>query len=170
MADTLSSEIKASCGWILRESLDLSTVVDSARLEYSRALADGAGTDQAAIIWHDQRGIAAGGTDDLDLSGGLSNTIFGTPVVATFSCIKAILIVNTAVVTGCSLQVGGGPNAFTPPFVGSGTALVEVGPDSPLLLANKKDGWIVTAGTGDILRIHNPSLLPIAYKIAILGS
>lgn len=169
MADTLAAEIKVACSWILREALDLSTVVDSARLEYSRTLADGTGTDQASIVWHDQRTIAAGGNDDLDLAGGLTNTIFGTPVVAAFSKIKAIVIVNTNTSSGNLLRVGGGPNPFTPPFVGGGAAQVEIGADSALLLANKKDGWNVTAGTGDILRIHNPSGVSITYKIAILG-
>lgn len=169
MADTLSSEIKVSCGWILREALDLSTVVDSARLEYSRALADGSGADLASIVWHDQRSLAASGNDDLDLAGGLSNTIFGTAVVASFTKIKAILIVNMSTSSGNSLRVGGASNPFTPPFAGSSTAQVEIGADSALLLSSKKDGWNVTAGSGDILRVSNPSLVTIVYKIAILG-
>lgn len=169
MADTLSSEIKVSCGWILREALDLSTVVDSARLEYSRALGDGGGADQASIVWHDQRTLAPGANDDLDLAGGLSNTIFGTAVVASFTKIKAIFIVNTSTSAGDRLRVGGGTNPFTPPFVGSGTAQVEIGADSALLLSSKKDGWNVTPGTGDILRVHNPGSGPINYRIVVLG-
>lgn len=170
MPDTLSSEIKASCGWILREALELSNVVDSGRMEFSRTLADGTGLDQAAVVWHDHRTLAAGANDDLDLAGGLSNTIFGTPVVASFSKIKAIMIVNTATASAGLLRVGGGSNPFTPPFVGSGSAQVEIGADSALLLSNKKDGWTVTPGTGDILRIQNPSAVSITYQIAILGS
>lgn len=169
MADTLSSEIKVSCSWILKEALDLSTVVDSARLDYSRALGDGGGADQASIVWHDQRTINGGANDDLDLAGGLSNTIFGTAVAATFTRIKAIVVVNTSVVAGDKLRVGGGPNPFTVPFAGSSSAQVEVGPDSALLLSSKKDGWNVTAGTGDILRVNNPGTLAIVYRIVILG-
>ena len=77
----------------------------------------------------------------------LKGAIFGTAVVASFSKIKAILIVNTSTSSGNLLRVGGGSNPFTPPFVGSGTAQVEIGADSALLLSNKKDGWNVTAGT-----------------------
>jgi hypothetical protein len=169
MADTLSAEIKVSCSWILKEALDLSTVVDSARLEYTRAVSDGAGADQASVVWHDQRAIAGGGNDDLDLAGGLSNTIFGTAVAAVFSRIKAIVIVNASIVAGDKLRVGGGSNPFTPPFAGSGTAQVEVGADSALVLSSKKDGWVVTAGSGDILRIHNPGPTAVTYRIVILG-
>jgi hypothetical protein len=38
------------------------------------------------------------------------------------------------------------------------------------LLSNKKDGWTVTAGTGDILRIRNPGANPITYQVAIVGT
>ena len=169
MADTLSSEIKVSCSWILKEALDLSTVVDSARLDYSRALGDGGGADQASVVWHDQRTIAPGANDDLDLAGGLFNTIFGTAVGASFTVIKAIAVINTSISAGDKLRVGGGSNPFTPPFAGSGSAPVEVGADSALLLSSKKDGWNVTAGTGDILRINNPGSASITYRIVILG-
>lgn len=169
MPDTLSSEIKVSCSWMWKEALDLSTVIDSARLEYSRALSDGAGADQASVVWHDQRSIAAGANDDLDLAGGLSNTLFGTAVTVSFTKIKAILIINTSIVDGDKLRVGGGANPFTGPFAGSGSAQVELGADSALLLSSKKDGWNVTAGSGDIVRVSNPGVTAITYRIVVLG-
>lgn len=170
MADTLSSEIKVSCGWILREALDLSTVVDSARVEYARAMADGAGADLASQVWHDLRAIGAGANDDLDLAGGLSTTIFGSPIAVSFSKIKSLLVINLSTQAGDRLRVGGsGANAFASPFGGSASAQVEVGADSALLLSSKKDGWTVTPGSGDVLRIHNPGTLSVNYKIVLLG-
>lgn len=170
MANTLSSEIKVSCGWIQKEALELSTVVDSARLELVRSLAYGGGADQASVVWHDERTVAGGGNDDLDLAGGLTNSIFGSSVATSFARVRAILIVNTADSPGGVLRVGGGSNPFATPFAGGGGSQVEVGADSALLLSNKKDGWTVTPGTGDILRIHNPGATPIAYRIVILGN
>lgn len=51
MADTLSCQFKASIHWYFQESLDLAFVLDAAKLEYDRSLADGTGVDQADKVW-----------------------------------------------------------------------------------------------------------------------
>lgn len=172
MADTLSTDVKVSLAWLFQDELDLSTVADTARLEYSRSLADGTGADQADKVWHDQRIVAAASDDDLDLTN-LTSSIFGSTVTINFAKVKAILLVNTSTTSGDELRVGGagaGGNAFGAPFNGDQDAVVEAGADSALLLSNKTDGWTVTAGTGDILRINNPTGNAITYQIAIIGT
>lgn len=169
MADTLAVDISAKAQWLFSDALDLSTVADASQVSYARSLSDGTGADQADKIWHDSRTLAAGGNDDLDLTA-LAQTIFGSAISISFSKVKALLVVNTSTTTGDQLRVGGAAaNAFSAPFNGVSASLVLVGPDSPLLLANKKDGWTVTAGTGDILRIHNPTANAITYRIVIVG-
>ncbi len=171
MADSLSVDLKASMAWLLAESLDLSTVNDNATLEYSVSIVDGTAADKADLLWHDELVISAVSNDDLDLTA-LTNTIFGSTVTINFTKVRAILLVNTSTTAGDFLNVGGAGagSAFDTPFAGDADAKVQVGADSALLLANKKDGWAVTGGTGDILRVHNPGGNSVTYRIAIIGT
>lgn len=170
MADTLTHTIRASINWTFREALDLSNVNDAATLEYSKDCADGTSADQCDKIWHDQRVITTGANDDLDLTA-LTNSIFGSTVTINFVKVKSILIVNTSTTAGDELKLDSSvTNGFLGPFNGSNTSKIEIGPDSACLLSSKKDGWAVTAGTGDILRINNPNAGSVTYKIVIVGT
>jgi hypothetical protein len=170
MADTLAVDIKASLVWLFQETIDLAVVSDSSQLQYVRSLTDGTAADQADKLWHDQRTVAAGANDDLDLTA-LVNTIFGSTVTMHLAKVKALLIVNLSTAAGDELRLDSSvANAFTAPFNGSATSQVEIGADSALLLSNKKDGWTVTAATGDILRVRNPGPNAITYQIALVGT
>jgi hypothetical protein len=170
MPDTLSLEIKASVNWLFEETLDLSTLTDSSKLEYSQALADGTGSNQADKIWHDTRTLAASANDDLDLTA-LTQTVHGSTVTISFARLKAIFIYNTATTAGEDLvldsSVTGG---ILTPFNGSSASKLEVAAASPLLLANQGEGWAVTASTADILRITNDGVGSIDYKIVLVGT
>ena len=91
MADTLTSQIKASINWLFQESLDLATVADDAKLEYDKSFADGTAADQADKVWHDSRTLGVGANDDLDLNA-LANTIFGSSVTINFAKVKDSLL------------------------------------------------------------------------------
>lgn len=170
MSDTLAIDVKASLAWLLSESLPLSTVIDNAALEYDESLADGTGADQADVLWHDERSLAASSNDDLDLTN-LAMAVFGGSAAVDFAKVKAILLVNTSTTSGDVLRVGGaGAAAFSAPFANDDDAVVEVGPDSPLLLVNKKDGWSVTPSTAHVLRISNPGANAITYRMVIVGT
>ncbi|MBI1899747.1 MAG: hypothetical protein HYS13_01375 [Planctomycetia bacterium] len=171
MADTLSVDLKASLSWLFSEGLALSTLNDQAALEFAAAIADGVGDSQADKLWHDSRSVGASASDDLDLTA-LVSTIFGSSVTINFAKVKAILIVNLSTTAGQVLRVGGAGagQAFAAPFASDAAGKVEVGPNSCLLLSHQKDGWTVTPGTGDILRVNNPNLAAVTYKIAIVGT
>ncbi len=171
MATSLSVDIKASLTWLQADALDLSTISDNAKLEFDKSTANGTGADQADLLWHDQRAVAAASNDDLDLTA-LASTIFGSAVTVNMAKVRGLLILNTSTTSGEVLRVGGAGagSALASPFNGDVDAVVEVGPDSCLMLSNKKDGWAVTAGTGDILRIANPNAASVTYQIAIVGT
>jgi len=169
MSDTLSSEIKASLGWLFQDSLNLGTVVDSSLLEYRQLLADGMLADQADKIWHDARTLPAGASEDLVLSA-LPLSLFGDSVVIALANVRAILLINTATTAGEDLVVGGATSReWRGPLVASGDRLI-VPADSCLLVVNKKSGWPVVAGLSDKLRVSNSGSGDITYKIAILGT
>lgn len=171
MADTLSIDLRAALTWLFSEELPLSTLHDQAALEFNATLADGTGDSQADKLWHAQRSVAAATNDDLDLTA-LVTTLFGSNVTINFAKVKAILLLNTSTTAGHKLHVGGAGvgTAFAAPFNGSATSVIEVGANGCLFLCNHKSGWTVVPGTGDILRISNPNLAAVTYKIVIAGT
>lgn len=169
MADTLTSELRASLAWQFQDVVNLSTVTDSSLFDYRRTLADGTGADHADKVWHDQRTLAAGINEDLLLSA-LPVALFGNTLNIALVRVKAILLVNTATIDGEKLVLGGATShEWLGPFAAFGNKLV-VPADSCLLLVNKKSGWNVTAGAADKLRVANSGTGSITYKVAILGT
>lgn len=169
MADTLTSELRASLTWQFQDMVNVSTVTDSSLLDFRHTLADGTASNQADKVWHDQRTLSVGANEDLLLSA-LPVTLFGNSLSIALVRVKAILLVNTSTIDGEKLTLGGAPShEWLGPFGASGNKLV-VPADSCLLLVNKKSGWNVTAGTADKFRIANSGTGNITYKIAILGT
>ena len=127
---TLASEIKVSIQWLFQEPLALTTVGDASQLAYDDALASGTAADEADRIWSDQRTLAAGANDDLDLTA-LTHSLFGSTVTIDFARVKAILIVHTSTTSGEKLSLDSSvTNGFTGPFAGSATSQLEIGADS----------------------------------------
>lgn len=166
---TLASEIKASIQWLFQEPLALTTVGDASQLAYDEALASGTAADQADRLWSDERTVASGANDDLDLTA-LAHSIFGSSVSINFARVKAILIIHTSTTAGEKLNLDSSvTNGFTGPFAGSATSKLEIGADSASLVASKKDGW-ATASNNKVLRIHNAGALSATYQIVVLGT
>jgi hypothetical protein len=168
MTATLSSEIKASLAWLLQDAQGLTTVADASRLDYAATLDDGSAAGQANGLWHDLRTLAASANDDLVLSG-LAQTLFGSAITVGFASIKGMLIVNTAVAGGEDLIVGAAAShPWGSPF-GATTHQVRVPAGAALLLVNTTNGWAVTSGSADVLRVTNAGSGSIDYKIALVG-
>ncbi len=166
---TLASEIRVSMQWLFQEPLALTTVGDASQLAYDETLASGTAADQADRIWSDQRTLAAGADDDLDLTA-LTQSLFGSTVTIDFARVKAILIVHTSTTAGEKLSLDSSvTNGFTGPFAGSATSKLEIGADSAALLASKKDGW-ATASGNKVLRIHNGGSATAIYNVVVLGT
>ena len=147
-------------------TLDLGTVNATLRKLVSDTLASGTGADQADLMWTDQRTVANGANDDIDLAGTLPNAIGGNAVFAT---IKAILI-YAASANGDEIVVGNHATAaFVGPF-GAATHTVKVEPDGVFFWWVPGTGYAVTATTADILRINNPGAGSATYDIVVVGT
>lgn len=171
MADTLSASIGAGVSWLYADTLDLSTVSDNANLEYEFDFADGTGNNQADKVFHDERTVAASDEDDLDLAGGLSQTIFGSSVTYTFAKIKAILIRNMNTTSGDDINLDSSvTNSILTLFSSSATSKIPIPANGVLLMTNPIGGWAVTASTADILRIANGGSNSVTYRIVIVGT
>jgi hypothetical protein len=168
----LSTTLKVSVDARATKPLDLTTAEDALNEDYKTVLADGTGDDQADLVWHDRRTIAASSNDDLDLAGVLSDA-FGDTV--SFARIKGIFIRNRSdqqgTPTEAQIQVGGGSNVFAS-WLGASGDIVKIDAGGMFLLTNPTaTAYAVTAGTGDILRVtNNDGSDQAEYDIIVIGA
>ncbi len=111
------------------------------------------------------RTLSASATEDLDLSGVLTDA-FG----ATFTATEVMAIVVEAASGNTNNVVIGGASAnhFVGPF-GAAAHTLAVKPGQYLALIDNQ-GWAVTAGTGDLLKVANSSSgTPVTYTITVIG-
>jgi hypothetical protein len=151
-----------------KNPLKLSTTLDGIQRNLSYSFTDGAGANQMDAIWSDERTIAASGTDDLDLAGGLTDA-FGA--VITFARVKFIYLEADATNSNNVLIGGAAANQFLN-WLQSPTDKVLLTPGGmQLVISNTAAGYAVVAGTGDILRVANGAGgSTVKYRIILGGS
>jgi len=125
------------------------------------------GTDELTTVWHDQRTLAASATEDLDLSGSLTDT-FGNSVALT--SVRMLIVKADDGNTNDVLVGGAAANQFIN-WVSNSSDVVVVKPGGILLLfAPTASGYAVTAGTGDLLKIANSAgTTGVTYDIYVGG-
>jgi hypothetical protein len=167
MATELTSAgVKVTATSSFANALDLSTITDTLRLPVVHSFTDGTGAGKAEITWHDQRTLAAEGTDNLDLAGGVSHA-FGT---ATFTKVKALVIQNTTTTTGLVLHVGGAASNPISTLTGATNDVIVVGAGGTLVLTAPTDGYVITGGSADVLKVYNPHAeTAVTYDIVVIG-
>lgn len=165
MSQNIAGSIKCQVNHTYNNVLDLSTVADTLAKVYTDAFTDGTGANKAQIVFHDKRSLLTTTTEEIDLAGVLVNA-FG---VATFTKVKAILINVNTVTAGYRLMIGGAAaNAFET-WVGAAGDIIKIGAGGFLALSSPVDGYVVTGGTADLLKIDNPSGGTVEYDIWIIG-
>jgi hypothetical protein len=151
----------------IKNVLDLSTTFDTIERNKNFTLTDGNAADQADAHWSDERTLAASATENLDLSGVLTDA-FGA--VLTFAKIRAIYV-EADVANTNNVELGGAAtNAFL--FLKDATDIAVVRPGGLLLLvARDAAGYTVTAATGDILKVTNSGAgTSVIYRIVLVGT
>jgi hypothetical protein len=145
--------------------LDLSTPLDLLDLLYSDEYSASDSSAYVDLLFHDTRTLAGGGSEELDLAGSLADGLGNT---LTFAYVKFLAIrVRTA---GQTLTVGNAAaNVFAGPF-GADAHTIDIPYGGPVVLINNPDGFAVTAGTDDKLKIANSAGNPCEYDIIIAGS
>lgn len=144
---------------------DLGTANQVLSYEKRLAFLDGAGANQINTFWQDVRQIAASGTDDIDLAGGITD-VFGNAL--TLTKLKGIFIYAHATNTN-NLLIGG--DAASVPLFGAVNDLIVIYPGSFFAICNPNAaGYTVTGTTGDILQIANSSSGSVVdYDIILFG-
>ena len=152
----------------IKNVLKLSNSLDTIQKNVSYTFTDGAGADQADEHWSDERTLAASASEDLDLAGVLTDA-FGA--VITFARIKFLYVEADAANTN-DVVVGGAPaNAWLGPFADV-TDKFKVRPGGAHFdLDRTAGGFVVTAGTGDLLRVANSGAgTSVKYRMVLIGS
>lgn len=135
------------------------------------ALTDGTTADKADILFLDQRAVATGANDDIDLAGSLSDA-FGATI--TMAEVVAIFLINEPIsgsANTTNLTIGGGTNPFLGFLGGTTPTIGPIKPGGVFMVAAGDAAGVgtVTAGTADILRITNSSGATANYQIAIVA-
>ena len=134
-------------------------------------LTNGTSAMMANIMWADERTVASGANDDIDLAGILKDA-FGVTVAAAE--IVTILVINapaSGAANTTNLTIGAGSNPVVGWLDGTTPTLGPIRPGGVFLRAESDAAGIcaVTAGTADILRVANSAGAAAKYQIAILG-
>lgn len=167
MAETFSGNMKISLTGTFTRDNDLAAPSQSFNYSKLFNFTNGSGANEANMIWADQRVLTASSTEDLDLSGSLTN-VYGTSIL--FTSIKGIIVYAAAANTNNVLLGGAATNAFIN-WVGNATDIISIRPGGMLALIDPNaNGYAVTAATGDILKVANSSSgTSVTYDIILLG-
>lgn len=132
-------------------------------------LRDGAGAtaNAASVMWSDRRTLASGASESLDLNG--TALIDGLGAAVALARIKGIII-RAAVGNTTDLTIGNVANGISTIF-GAATQTLVLQPGELLIkMTPSAAGYLVTAGTADLLRIVNAAGASATYDIIIIGS
>ena len=163
---TVNSRVSVTVTSTATNPLDLATGTIPLSLLADLVLPNGTGSGQADRIWHDQRTIAASGTDSLDLQGSLVDA-FGAAF--TPAKLKAIYVKAASGNTNNVVVTRPASNGV-PVFSAAGDA-VPVLPGGVFVWVAPGAGVTVTASTGDLLDLVNSSSgTSVTYDIVLIGT
>jgi hypothetical protein len=162
MALTTQLDLKLSAGYTL--ALDLVTKAANLNQTIARTLDSGTGINAADVIFTDTRSTAA--TDSLDMNGGgLLDNLGNAWAPAR---LKLIMVVASTLNTTNALLRR--PAANGVPFLTAAGDEIPIHPGGiALILAPSAAGYVVTAGTGDLIDVVAASGT-VAYDVYLIGA
>jgi hypothetical protein len=166
---TLTSSIALAVKAAQAATIDIGATQARRAISVSATLTDGTAAGQADRVFADSRTLAASGTEDLDLSGALTDA-FGATVI--FARVKAIAVYAHTGNTNNVNVTRPASNGF-PLFLAASDG-VGVRPGEVFaMIAGAADavGHVVTAATGDLLTITNSGgTTGVDYDIIVIGA
>ncbi len=169
---TLTGTVRSSINAVLKKALDLTTPTDVLANVTAWAIATGNGDQKADEMFHDQRTLADGVSEDLPLAGSLSNAFGDTVAFVRIKALKIEIVTGTA-----NLLIGGAvATAWETWVVAAGDKVLirgGIGTAKGRMEIVAPDGtaYVVGAGATDLLRIEHDSgdATAIVYNIIIIG-
>jgi hypothetical protein len=127
---------------------------------------NGVGANQANVFFADTRTLAASATEDLDLTGSLSDVFAASLVNAR---IKAIRISAASGNTNNVIVGAASATQWVTLLNAAGTVTLPPGAYFEAAVPTAA-GWAVTAGTGDLLKVANSAgSTSVTYTIELIG-
>ena len=154
MTETLDTELRLSLSGLLRQTDELATLTDLAKLSFVAHLPSGTLAGQADKIWHDERTLAAGASDLLTLDALAMPALGGTLSIALVK-VKLLLVVNTAVAAGNDLHVGGAGVALALQILGGTMPAAQTTLLTPVVWEN-----VTPEGKAAIAAAADPAIDP----------
>lgn len=162
MADTLAATIRTVLIWDRTVDQDIGTTVNAKTDQQTYAITDGAGSQQADLVYAATRTIAANSLESIDLRD-LEQTTLGVTVAYDFQQLRMIRVKNNETTAGRLIRVGVDPGR---PSVVYAT---EIGPGSEWFSINHLDAWEVTADNR-VFYIANPNAAEVSYSVWLMGT
>jgi hypothetical protein len=129
-----------------------------------RFVAGTATQNESDILYSASRTLAASATEDLDLTGTLTDA-FGTTVAAAE--VMAVFIKAKSTNTNNVVIGAAGSNPWVGALNSTGTITLKAG---DWVCLGSKAGFVVTATTGDLLKVANSAAgSSVSYEIVVIG-
>ena len=139
-------------------------------MDFVQSFSDGTTAGKFDLVYMSERTVATGANDDIDLAGVLTSPLGDTITAAEIVAVFLINRQKNGTVNTTDLTIGAGTN----PWIGVLGATHTIGPIKPggMVMIGAGDAagiGVVTAGTGDILRVANSAGAANTYQIGILA-
>jgi hypothetical protein len=172
----LTTKVSLNVQAALSSPLDLVTASAPLVQNYLQNLANGVGAGQADRVFSDTRTLTASANEDLDLAGALLDATGGPFSVTRIK----MLLVRAADANVNNVLVGGAAaNGWATLLTPAATGQIILRPGALFLAlagsvvsggAGDATGYVVTPGTGDLLRITNGGAgTSVNYDIIAIG-
>ncbi len=165
---TLTSNIAVNITGNYSLALDLATKTCNLLKAYSIDLATGTGANQADMIFHDTRTLAASATEDLDLAGVLIDPLTGAAM--TFARVKLVIVIAASGNTN-NVNVTRPAANGVPLFLAASDGLAVRPNGCFLLFAPDATAVAVTAATADLITFTNSAgSTSVTYDVIFIGA
>lgn len=168
-AASLSSTIRVNVIADLTNALDLVTSSAPLASNNTFTFTNGTGANKVQTIFSDRRTLTASATEDIDLSGALTD---GLGATVSMTKMKGLIVKASSANTN-NVQVGGNPsNGF--PMAGvfaDTTDIISVKPGGMFVfISPDANGVAVSAGSADTFKIANSAgSTSVIYDIIVMG-
>jgi hypothetical protein len=164
---SLSASLKLSIDAIVSGTTDLATKKGDLHKLLTQAYSDGAGANQANLLFADTRTLAASANEDLDVAGSLTGILAEANV---FARIKAIIVKAAAANTN-NVNVTRPASNGVPLFLAAGDGIALAPGEVFVWFSGTAAGKAVTASTGDLINLANSGgTTGVDYDIYIIGA
>lgn len=167
---TLTARLNLRGTFDISSTLDLGIDAFAGRFFPDLEWSDGAGANQANLVFADTRTIVASATDSLDLAGG--SLLDPQRNTLTFARIKALWVRAAPANNAANNVVVTRPASNgVPLFSAAGDALALRAGEVFTWSSQTASGVVVTAGTGDLIDfVNSAGTNSVNYDVVILGA